>query len=117
MLLTQCFRLFNRRTLFLHSKIYHEYGVINGKEYDGKHEWSLTSESDFSKDVTVEGSFLLGANFQLGIGLPMQSLGVGFDLQLAPQFTIDGSISPVKNPGAQINTDLYELKKKGKYTT
>ncbi|MDC7150664.1 hypothetical protein [Parabacteroides johnsonii] len=93
-------------------KVYHEYGVINGKEYDGKHEWSLTSESNFSKDLTVEGSFLLGANFQLGIGLPMQSLGVGFDLQLAPQFTIDGSISPVKNPGAQINTDLYELKKK-----
>ncbi|WP_337475373.1 leucine-rich repeat domain-containing protein [Parabacteroides johnsonii] len=92
-------------------KIYHEYGVINGKEYDGKHEWSLTSESDFSKDVTVEGSFLLGANFQLGIGLPMQSLGVGFDLQLAPQFTIDGSISPAKNPGAEINTDLYEIKK------
>ena len=96
-------------------KVYHEYGVINGKEYDGKHEWSLTSESNFSKDLTVEGSFLLGANFQLGIGLPMQSLGVGFDLQLAPQFTIDGSISPVKNPGAQINTDLYELKKRQIY--
>lgn len=87
-------------------KLRHEYGNINGEEYDGKHEWSSNGDFECSEDLTFEGSALIGLNYQIGIGLPMQSFGVGLDLQAAPQFSGTVPLKPSLDP--DMDTKLYE---------
>lgn len=90
-------------------KVYHEYGNINGEEYDGKHDYEFDNKFNCSGDLTLEGSALIGLNYQIGIGLPMQSFGVGLDLQAAPQFSGAVTLEPSLDPDA--NTKLYESTK------
>lgn len=87
-------------------KLRHEYGNINGEEYDGKHEWSSNGDFECSGDLTFEGSALIGLNYQIAIGLPMQAFGVGLDLQAAPQFTGTVPLKPSLDPDT--DTKLYE---------
>lgn len=90
-------------------QVYHEYGNINGEEYDGKQTWSSDGKININKDLVFDGSLSTGVIEQLVIGFPMRSFGVGIELKAGPLIT--GEIPLKTTSESHINTTFYELAK------